>query len=242
MQLSGGPVGLGSRDVAQLMLTCKEVRRAFMPLAKVLPVNEAYDTLVEIIREIRPGSEFRHSLNSFVCFQRELDCTELFFVVSKQMDRSAIYIRCPGSVTVEVQVTVFSCPKQAVRRVVAVNELYRALLGGVSNVRPNSQVHRCAHSFFCIYREADRTVIHFIISCCFVRGCVVIYCASPDHPYVSEAYPSTVFNRTQFTGRLEYTNRLTDNHIVTAFAVRRAWWLHGLPRNIEGGFAQVVVV
>jgi hypothetical protein len=120
----------------------------------------------------------------------------------------------------------------------AAYNLYNALLKDIRRIRPRSELVYRQDSVVCIERESDRTVIHFIIS--RDHFTVTVYCAKPKHPYVSVIRPSAGHGSAQFTGRLTYVNKLTGNVVVTAYAVGRAWWLHGLPRNIEGGFAQAV--
>ena len=104
--------------------------------------------------------------------------------------------------------------------------------------RKSELVHRQG-SALCIEREADRTVIHFIIS--RTHFGVTINCMHPERPYVSAIRPSAGHSGARFTGRLTYVNKLTGNVVYTAYAVDRAWLLQGLPRNIEMGFAQAVL-
>ena len=120
--------------------------------------------------------------------------------------------------------------------------LFDALLKDIYVIRPNSElVHRQVsdrHQVLCIERKEDRTVLHFILS--RSPTSVSLYCAKPQHPYVSVIWPSDSFSTARFAGRMRYVNKKTGNVVDTAYALDRAWWLHGLPRNIEHGLAKAV--
>jgi hypothetical protein len=122
-------------------------------------------------------------------------------------------------------------------KAVSVRDLYAALLQGVHVIRPGSEIHFTQNSFFCIEKGADSTKLHFIVSRCYERQTVTIYCSKSEHPYTNVVKPTVSL---KFEGRLTYTNGLTGNVVSTAFSLDQAWWLHGLPRNIEAGYEDAV--
>jgi hypothetical protein len=111
--------------------------------------------------------------------------------------------------------------------------LYDALLRDIHKIRPKAELVQREGRVSCIEQTPHGIITHFIVSMIFDG--VKIYCAKPEHPYVTLIQPSSGPGSALFTGHLKYTNLLTGNVVKTAYAIERPWWLHGIPRNIEEG-------
>jgi hypothetical protein len=122
---------------------------------------------------------------------------------------------------------------------IAIDETFAALRAGVHVLRPASDVREIFACFACISATELGEQYHFFVEKGFHT--VTIYCSKPSHSYRTVLYPSpNPFG--EFTGRLVYTNLLTGRTVETLYMVKKVWWLHGLPRNIENGSAVAVMV
>jgi hypothetical protein len=127
---------------------------------------------------------------------------------------------------------------------VSVLTIRNALLEEIYLIRPRSCEWVFKEEFaYLIERTTgptgpDRVVTHFVISAGY--NFVKIRCVK--HEYTTIIMPSSGPDSAKFTGRLKYTNQHTQNIVKTAYAIDRPWHLHGIPRNIENGYEEVMTV
>jgi hypothetical protein len=218
----GGSFFVQSKHVALLSMTCRKLRCMLAPLAKVLPVDEGYSALIDGVHRLKDCSSMLH------------------FRVSKDYERQTLSICCTAGFGLtsgsELSVSLRANPKKAAMRELAMHQLYLTLMSGVLDLRPAAaELHCTRRSFFCIERLADRTQIYFVVSRHPSQQTVTVYCTRPTHPYVVVVTPAALVRPTRFFGRLTFVNLRTGNKVATDFGIARAWYLHGLPRNIENG-------